>query len=46
MLIFWLNSCVFVWSQNFGSDIHVSKTMDDMGIAQRYDAEITGNKRR
>ncbi len=46
MLMFWLTGCIFVWNQNFGSDIYTNKTVDDMGIAQRYDAEITGNKRR
>jgi len=46
MLVFWLTGCVFVWNQNFGSDIHTLKRADDIGIAQKYDAEIAGNKRK
>ena len=46
MLVFWLNACVFVLNNNFGSDIHTTKRVDDLGIAQKYDTEITGNKRR
>ncbi len=46
MLVFWLNSCVFVLNQNFGSDIYTNKTVDDMALEQDYQAEITGNKRK
>ena len=46
IMILTLNSCIFVWNQNFGSDIYTNKTVDDMALEQDYQAEITGNKRR
>ncbi len=46
MFMFWLTGCVFVWNQNFGSDIHTTKRVDDFGIGQHYQAEIKDNKRK
>ncbi len=46
MAVFWLTGCVFIWNQNFGSDIHITKRVDDIGIAQHYEAEIKDNKRK
>ena len=46
MLIFWLTGCVFIWNQNFGSDIHTAKRVDDIGIAQKYDADIQKGNRK
>ncbi len=47
MLVFWLTGCVFVWNQNFGSDIHTNKMADDTDITQKYEADVkTGNNRR
>ena len=46
MLMLFLTSCVVTVNNNWGSDIRTKKTVDDIGIAQEYEADIQGNKRK
>ncbi len=40
-----LGGCVLILNNNFGSDIHTNKTMDDLGLAQEYTADVKNKTR-
>ncbi len=43
--MFTLTACVVTVNNNWGSDIHTAKVVDDIGIAQQYEAEIKKGRR-
>ncbi len=45
MLMFTLTACMVTVNNNWGSDIHTAKIVDDVGIAQQYEAEIQRSRR-
>ncbi len=46
ILILWvLTGCVVSVNNNWGSDIHTTKVIDDIGVAQQYKADIKSKRR-
>ncbi len=45
MLMLFLTACVVTVNNNWGSDIHTAKVIDDIGVAQQYEADIRRGRR-
>ncbi len=45
MAVFWLTGCVLTINNNWGSNIHTDKIVDDIGIGQEYDAQVEKAKK-
>ncbi len=40
-----LTGCVVTVNNNWGSDIHTAKVIDDIGVSQQYKADIKNRSR-
>ncbi len=45
MMMLFLTACIVTVNNNWGSDIHTAKVVDDIGIAQQYETEIRKGRR-
>ncbi len=42
----YLTGCIVTVNNNWGSDIHTIKAVDDIGIAQKYDTDMQKGNRK
>ncbi len=40
LFVLFLNGCAVVVNNNWGSNIHTTKTVDDIGLKQEYDVTV------
>lgn len=45
MMLF-VTGCIFTMNNNFGDNNGITKTVDDMNVEQRYEADLRNNRRR
>ncbi len=45
LFVLYLTGCIVTVNNNWGSDIHVAKTIDDIGVEQEYETDIKNRSR-
>ena len=46
MMMLFVTGCIFTMNNNFGDNNGITKTVDDMNVEQRYEADLRNNRRR
>ncbi len=46
MFTLYLTGCIVTINNNWGSDIHTAKALDDIGVKQEYEADVQRGNRK